>query len=96
MMADDAQLLAYVDGALTPEEHKKLALLRASNVDFADAFAQQPLPPVPETLRLNIDEMVRAHRAGASSGAPPGVNDAAVPKNAEAPPVRSRLRGVPV
>jgi anti-sigma factor RsiW len=111
MMADDAQLLAYVDGGLSPEEReaieaqlrdsaearKKLALLRASNVDFADAFAQQPLPPVPDTLRLNIEDMVRAHR---DSG-PAGANDAAVPatdKSTSGPaaPVRSRLRGVPV
>jgi anti-sigma factor RsiW len=103
MMADDAQLLAYVDGALSAEEReaieaqlrdsaearKKLALLRASDVDFADAFAQQPLPPMPESLRLNIDELVRAHRA---SG-----NEPEMPASAPAsPPIRSRLRSVPV
>jgi anti-sigma factor RsiW len=104
MMADDAQLLAYVDGALTAAERdaieaqlrdsaearKKLALLRASNVDFADAFAQQPLPPMPESLRMNIDELVRAHRAS-------GVDEPAMPTHAPASaPVRSRLRAVPV
>jgi anti-sigma factor RsiW len=104
MMADDAQLLAYVDGGLSPDERnvieaqlrespearKKLALLRASNVDFADAFAKQPLPAVPETLRLSLDEMVRAHRAQGAASA----NDDAVPKPAAS--VHPRWRGVPV
>ncbi|WP_250517072.1 anti-sigma factor [Caballeronia sp. INDeC2] len=108
MMADDAQLLAYVDGGLSSEEReaveaqlresaearKKLALLRASKVDYADAFAQQSLPPVPASLRLDIDEMVRAHRAG-------GANEPSMPASEKASanvtaPVRSRLRGVPV
>jgi anti-sigma factor RsiW len=91
MMADDAQLLAYVDGGLPPgereaieahlresaEARKKVALLRASEVDFADAFAQQTLPEVPESLRVNIDQMVRAHRASHA-------------------PMRPRSRGVPL
>ncbi|MEM5388496.1 anti-sigma factor [Paraburkholderia phymatum] len=105
MKADDAQLLAYVDGGLSPDERaavemqlresaearKKVALLRASQVDFADAFAQQTLPPVPESLRLRVDEMVRAHR-------PSSANDAAMPTSTQpsSAPVRSRLRGVPV
>jgi anti-sigma factor RsiW len=118
MMADDAQLLAYVDGALSTEEReaieaqlrdsaearKKLALLRASNVDFADAFAQQTLPPVPDSLRLNIDELVRAHRAGGANepAMPPSASaSASAPASAPTPtpastPVRSRLRAVPV
>ncbi|WP_250537225.1 anti-sigma factor [Caballeronia sp. AZ10_KS36] len=110
MMADDAQLLAYVDGGLSPEEResveaqiresaearKKVALLRASKVEFADAFAKQPLPPVPESLRLNIDQMVKAHRA--AEGAPAAANEPANPDDARVPaaPVRSRLRRMPV
>jgi anti-sigma factor RsiW len=105
MMADDAQLLAYVDGGLSPEDRnaveaqlresaearEKVALLRASRVDFADAFAQQSLPPVPDSLKLKIDEMVRAQRARES-------NDPVLPPDGKTPsePVRSRLRGVPV
>jgi anti-sigma factor RsiW len=105
MMADDAQLLGYVDGGLSPDDRsaveaqlrasaearEKVALLRASRLDFADAFAQQNLPPVPDSLKLKVDEMVRAHRAQAS-------NDPALPPGEKAPsePVRSRLRGVPV
>jgi anti-sigma factor RsiW len=105
MMADDAELLAYVDGGLSPEDRsavearlresaearEKVALLRASRLDFEDAFAQQNLPPVPDSLKLKVDEMVRAHRARES-------NDSALPPGEKAPsaPVRSRLRGVPV
>jgi anti-sigma factor RsiW len=105
MMADDAQLLGYVDGELSPEgrraveaqlrasseEREKVALLRASRLDFEGAFAQQNLLPVPDSLKLKVDEMVRAHRARAS-------NDPALPAGEKAPSesVRSRLRGVPV
>ncbi|WP_322029027.1 anti-sigma factor [Paraburkholderia sp. J76] len=105
MIADDAQLLAYMDGHLSPDERasieawlresaearKKVSLLRASQVDFAGAFGQQTLPPVPESLRLGIEEMVRAQPSA-------GANDAAMPASAQSPsaPVRSRLRRVPV
>ena len=105
MMADDAQLLAYVDGGLSPEDRSaveaqlresaearaKVALLRASRLDFEDAFAQQKLPPVPDSLKLKVDEMVRAHRARES-------NDPVLPPGEKAPsePVRSRLRAMPV
>ncbi|RKE36298.1 anti-sigma factor RsiW [Paraburkholderia sp. BL23I1N1] len=105
MMADDAQLLAYVDGGLSPEvrsaiearlrasteAREKVALLRASRLDFENAFGQQTLPPVPDSLKLKVDELVRAHRARES-------NDPALPPGERAPsvPVRSRLRGVPV
>jgi len=106
MMADDAQLLAYVDGGLSPEQResveaqlhesaqarKKVALLRASKVEFADACAKQALPPVPESLRLNIDLMVKAHRAAAAANVP--ANPAAT--HAPAAPVRSRLRRMPM
>jgi anti-sigma factor RsiW len=105
MMADDAQLLGYVDGELSPEGRRaveaqlrasseareKVALLRASRLDFESAFAQQNLPRLPDSLRLKVDEMVRAHRALES-------NDPVLPPGEKAPsePVRSRLRGVPV
>lgn len=105
MMADDAQLLAYVDGGLSPEDRsavearlresaearEKVALLRASRLDFADAFAQQNLPPVPDSLKLKVDGMVRAHRARESNepALPPG-------EKAASEPVRSRLRSMPV
>jgi anti-sigma factor RsiW len=114
MIADDAQLLAYVDGRLSPDERaaieaqlresaearKKVTLLRASQVDFAGAFAQQTLPPVPEALRLGIEEMVRAQPAQPGQPAQPSssANDAAMPAAEQQPsaPVSSRLRRFPV
>ncbi|WP_321963751.1 anti-sigma factor [Paraburkholderia sp. J7] len=105
MIADDAQLLAYVDGRLSPDERaaieaqlresdearKKVSLLRASQVDFAGAFAEQALPPVPESLRLSIDEMVRAQPSASA-------NDKTTPLSEQqaSAPVKSRLRRVPV
>jgi anti-sigma factor RsiW len=105
MMADDALLLAYVDGALSLDERlavkaqlrdsvearKKVALIRASQVDFADAFAHQPLPPVPDALRLCVDEMVRAHRSARDSSS---ASDMATSVSSAL--VKSRWRSVPV
>jgi anti-sigma factor RsiW len=122
MMADDAQLLAYVDGGLSPEERRaleahlresaeardKLALLRASRLDFDSAFAQQNLPPVPDSLKLKVDEMVRAHRARESNGTSGSnvsneSNESDLPAGKSTPsgasasaPLRSPMRGVPV
>ncbi|MEX3694065.1 anti-sigma factor [Paraburkholderia sp. BR14263] len=114
MIADDAQLLAYVDGRLSPDERaaieaqlresaearKKVTLLRTSQVDFAGAFAQQTLPPVPESLRIAIEDRVRAQTAQTGQPAQPSssANDAAIPAAEQHPPapVRSRLRRVPV
>ncbi|MEX3940349.1 anti-sigma factor [Paraburkholderia sp. BR10937] len=111
MIADDAQLLAYVDGRLSPDERaaieaqlresaearKKVTLLRTSQVDFAGAFAQQTLPSVPESLQLGIEEMVRA-QTGQPAQPSSSANDAAMPGAEQQPsaPVRSRLRRVPV
>lgn len=103
MMADDAQLLGYVDGELSlegrraveaqlrasSEAREKVALLRASQLDFEGAFAQQNLPRVPDSLKLKVDEMVRAHRALES-------NDPALPPGEKALSEPVRLRGVPV
>ncbi|MGF6955709.1 anti-sigma factor family protein [Paraburkholderia youngii] len=88
MMIDDATLLAYVDGALPPDEcpHVERAIresddlslhmstLRASRLPYAAAFGRQALPPLPETLRRNVDELLRQRLAGAR--APQAVNDA--------------------
>ncbi|MEX3951454.1 anti-sigma factor [Paraburkholderia sp. EG287B] len=111
MIADDAQLLAYVDGRLSPDERaaieaqlresaearKKVTLLRTSQVDFAGAFAQQTLPSVPESLQLGIEEMVRA-QTGQPAQPSSSANDATMPAAEQQPsaPVRSRLRRVPV
>jgi anti-sigma factor RsiW len=114
MMTDDAILLAYVDGDLPPDERRKIeariqassetaervALLRASQLDFADAFAHRKLPPVPESLTHKIEEMVRAHQlkgaqASPAASVPVSANDTSIP-SAPSAPVRSRLRAVPV
>lgn len=116
MMPDDAILLAYVDGDLpldecvdleerirvSSETAEKVALLRASRLDFVDAFAHQTLPRVPASLSQKIDEMVRAHRDNAKTSpaarVPASTNDETIPPASAMPatPVRSRLRSVPV
>jgi hypothetical protein len=72
------------------EAAEKVALLRASRFDFADAFAHQSLPPVPESLTRKIEAMTRAHRAESANDASPNP-----PASRLAVPVRSRLRVVP-
>jgi anti-sigma factor RsiW len=88
MMIDDATLLAYVDGELPPDEcaqveravresdevSLRVSTLRASQLPYAQAFSRQALPPLPETLRRNVDELMRQHLADAR--APHAANDA--------------------
>jgi anti-sigma factor RsiW len=52
----------------------RLSSLRASQLPYAEAFSLQALPPLPETLRRNVDELIRQHLAGA--GTPRAANDA--------------------
>ncbi|MFM0501510.1 anti-sigma factor family protein [Paraburkholderia caffeinilytica] len=73
MKPDDIQLLAYVDGELPPHERdeidqalraspdleQQVALLRASQLPYREAFARQKLPPMPDRLAKNIDAMAR-------------------------------------
>jgi anti-sigma factor RsiW len=75
MKPDSIQLLAYVDGELSPQECQDIereiavspdlaeivAQLRSSRLPYQRAFAHQKLPPVPESLALKIAEMARAH-----------------------------------
>nr|WKF62066.1 hypothetical protein HUO10_006598 [Paraburkholderia busanensis] len=81
MKIDDAILLAYVDGELSANECEKVeramhdsadvasrvSLLRASQLPYGEAFAQQSLPPVPASLSRSVEDMIRQHRAGASA-----------------------------
>lgn len=81
MKIDDAILLAYVDGDLPDDdcvkvEHaihesaeiaSRVSMLRASQLPYAEAFDQQSLPPVPESLSRSVDDMIRRHRANASA-----------------------------
>ena len=109
MKADDLTLMAYVDGELAPEESRKLeehirasseaaelvALLRASRLDYKQAFAAQNLPPVPDSLTQKIEALAREYGTKTTA---PGVNDPWVTAPAvvlAVAPVRSRLRAVP-
>ncbi|MBP0588605.1 anti-sigma factor [Paraburkholderia sp. LEh10] len=114
MKVDDIMLMAYVDGELDLDERhdieRKLAqsaelagrveLFRASSLPYDDAFAQQKLPPVPDSLTRKIAELARAHASAPSPIASgpatdAAANDAAAPRSATLPPaepVRSRMR----
>jgi anti-sigma factor RsiW len=76
MTSDDIELLAYVDGALSTHEReaveRKLAAssdmalrvewIEASDLPYAQAFAQQRLPPVPASLERMIGGIAQAAR----------------------------------
>ena len=114
MKVDDITLMAYVDGELdieerreierelddSPELAERIELFRASSLPYHEAFAQQKLPPVPESLTRKIAELSRTH-ASATSPVPPGpaadpaANDAIAPPAPGLPPsapVRSLMR----
>ena len=107
MSVDSTLLLAYVDGLLSPSECEEVegqiarspeaaasvADLQASKLPYQQAFASQKLPPVPDSLRLAIAAMARAHEKTASDTA--AANDRALPDGAsatEAASIRSPLR----
>ncbi|WP_206001957.1 anti-sigma factor family protein [Paraburkholderia aromaticivorans] len=74
MNPDDIELMGYVDGTLpahareaveralngSSDAMQRVARLRASRLPYAEAFAQQALPPVPESLSARIADMARA------------------------------------
>jgi anti-sigma factor RsiW len=109
MKMDSILLMAYVDGELSAEEcqevEKEIAVspdaaefvaqLQTARLPYAEAFAQQKLPPVPDSLTEAVTAMALAH---AQRTATPGANDATVGHDALTPlsaPVRSRLRIAP-
>lgn len=75
MVADDALLMAYVDGELSSQQNQELerlidaspdlaervSRLMASCLPYEEAFARQNLPPVPETLKLSIAALAAQH-----------------------------------
>ena len=83
MNPDDIELMAYVDGTLPAREReaveralsgssdamRRVARLRASSLPYAQAFAQQALPPMPEGLSERIGDMARAAKAPAQDPA---------------------------
>ena len=116
MKVDDIVLMAYVDGELSPEERQQvenelrthaeladqLALFTASRLPYREAFAQQALPPVPESLSKRVDDLLRAHADAAERAARDAdthsANDTSIPPDSRVPPsapVRSRLRVAP-
>jgi anti-sigma factor RsiW len=113
MKLDDMLLMAYVDGELSPNQRQEIekeiaaspetaervALFSASRLPYDEAFADQKLPPVPESLTKKIEALARAHSAqsaAASNGQ--SANDAHIEHDAQMPPsapVRSRVRVAP-
>ncbi|WP_027209673.1 anti-sigma factor family protein [Burkholderia sp. WSM2232] len=85
MKIDDASLLAYVDGELSDSEREqvekairesedlasRVSMLRASQLPYRRAFEQQALPPMPESLGLSVEALIRQHaqREGAERSA---------------------------
>ncbi|MHC6226208.1 anti-sigma factor family protein [Pseudomonas sp. X10] len=83
-IADDALLMAYVDGELSPQQceeveqlmnaspevAERVALLMSSVLPYSEAFARQAVPPVPESLTRNIDALVAEHTARAQAVTP--------------------------
>jgi anti-sigma factor RsiW len=117
MKLDDMLLMAYVDGdlspierqeiekeiAASPEAAERVALFSASRLPYNDAFADQKLPPVPESLTKKIEALARAHAAptasaSATASSDRSANDARIEHDATMPPstpVRSRMRIAP-
>jgi anti-sigma factor RsiW len=111
MKMDTILLMAYVDGELSAEESQEVekeiavspdaaefvAQLQTARLPYADAFAQQKLPPVPDTLTKAIAAMAEAH-AQTQRAATAGANDSRIEASPFTPPsapVRSRLRIAP-
>jgi anti-sigma factor RsiW len=94
MNSDDIELLTYVDGALStherdtverrlarsPDAALRVRRLEASRLPYAEAFAQQRLPPVPASLQRTVGGIAQTARRDASIAARierrAGVNDA--------------------
>ncbi|MFM0171079.1 anti-sigma factor family protein [Paraburkholderia sediminicola] len=101
MNLDDIELMGYVDGTLparecvaveralsaSAEATRRVAWLRTSRLPYAQAFAQQTLPPVPESLSARIGDMARAAENPARDFAwndPPGPQPIAAPVGRDA------------
>ena len=96
MNPDDIELMAYVDGTLparareaveralsgSSEAARRVSWLRTSRLPYAQAFAQQTLPPVPDSLSARIGDMTRAAQQTGQDfawNAPPGRQGTAAP-----------------
>jgi anti-sigma factor RsiW len=118
MKMDDILLLAYVDGELAPQERlevenaihasadlaKRVELLQASQLPYAQAHARQKLPPVPDSLKQKVAALTQAcslppnlamsgtRAAGTAEGANDPVGTAAQSGLPRSRPIRSRMR----
>jgi anti-sigma factor RsiW len=84
MEADNALLMAYIDGELeaserqeiekriqeSPEIARRVAQLQASRQISRDAFARQQLPPVPDSLARSVAALAQARRERAANEDP--------------------------
>jgi anti-sigma factor RsiW len=73
MSVEDTDLLAYVDGRISPEGRarvdaavasspgvaRRLAAMRASALPYAEAFERQAVPPVPSHLAEHLSDLLR-------------------------------------
>lgn len=112
MTIDETLLMAYVDGELPPEQRAEVEalvardpeaaalveVLEASKLDYAGAFAAQPMPPVPESLVRSVDALIANHRAGKTAAAPVDEQPEPVQQGnvTSLEAVRARRRGMPV
>src|ERR1700754_4850229 len=98
MKLDDMLLMAYVDGELSPKERQEIekeiatspeaaervALYSASRLPYNEAFADQKLPPVPESLAKRIEDLARSHAAvPAAESRDRSANDAHIEHDAQ-------------
>ena len=104
MVADDALLMAYVDGELSSQQNQELerlidaspdlaervSRLMASCLPYDEAFARQNLPPVPESLKLSIAALAAQHSTAAEPEVAPAQRAADHPSG-KADSVFSRL-----
>jgi len=82
MNVDDSLLMSYVDGELPPEQRAeveaaiahsedlsaRVAAMRASCLPYRAAYERQGVPPVPESLKRRIDELVSVSAPPQRSG----------------------------
>ena len=85
MSVEDTDLLAYVDGRISPEGRarveaavasspvvaRRLAAMRASALPYAEAFERQSVPPMPSHLAEHLSDLLRVSAtAPAARGRP--------------------------
>jgi anti-sigma factor RsiW len=106
MNFDDTLLMAFVDGELPPSRHTeveravetsaelaaRVADLRASaTLPYRSAFAQQPMPPVPDSLTRFVADLARDGAAKVHAESP-DLSDEETAEAAQTPSVQ----GIPV